>query len=173
MGSLAGLNSHGWGKHSLRCGKTIASSRIPRPVTRLKGILRPLNTQAPVRVVEALRMEWGPMGCVYPGSRRVRRKEDLLLVPPGESLACCSWLRGHCGWEYGEDFYLRLDSGSIGKDLLHGSLQWILMERDSLCFQTFIVMVENHSPLLRSENKYLCREKCLGMEPYWQCPPDL
>jgi hypothetical protein len=38
-------------------------------------------------------------------------------------------LGGGCGWECREAFYGRLDKGSIGKDLRHGSPQRILIKK--------------------------------------------
>ena len=42
-------------------------------------------------------------------------------------------LGGSHSWEFREA-YRRLDSNSIGKGLLHGSLQWVPMKRGSLWF---------------------------------------
>jgi hypothetical protein len=62
-------------------------------------VLRLLDIQAPLEVSEELRTESGPHG-----------SSSLKLG-----------LGGGCGWEHREAFYGRLDSCSIGEDLLHGS----------------------------------------------------
>ena len=60
-------------------------------------------------------MESGPVDWVGSGEGR------LQLIPDGG-----------CGYDCREAFYRRLDSGSVGKGLLHGSPQQICMKRQSL-----------------------------------------
>jgi hypothetical protein len=51
----------------------------------------------------------------------------------------CSYFGGGrlcvgCVWEHREAFYGRLGCTFVGKGLLHGSSQWILMKRDNTWF---------------------------------------
>lgn len=81
----------------------------------------------PLRVEEEQRPELG-MVVLWAGNRvGVTEKGEPHLVPS-------PWLGryrfgGGCGWEH-----RRLDCGSVGKGLLHGSLRQTSMKRDSLWF---------------------------------------
>jgi hypothetical protein len=60
---------------------------------------------------------------------------DLVGVGGGGGLEFgLAWFGGSHGWEHREAFYGRLDGSSIGEGLLHGSPQWIPMERGSPWF---------------------------------------
>ena len=71
-------------------------------------------------------MESGPVDWVGSGEGR------LQLIPDGG-----------CGYDCREAFYRRLDSGSVGKGLLHGSPWQIPMKETVHGFKAFIVMAES------------------------------
>jgi hypothetical protein len=124
----------GVGKLSLRHRTAGAGSGVPQPATRLK----PSGSQ--------ILGHPGAAGSHERAEGRVRAfgldlagawGEGTSAGPTGTVLGLmCSGrlgLGGSHSWEFREA-YRRLDSNSIGKGLLHGSLQWVPMKRGSLWF---------------------------------------
>ena len=109
----------------------------------------------------------------------IHREVGLIVVVLG-LMGSRLELGGGCGWECREAFYGRLDKGSIGKDLRHGSPQRILIKKkkkkDSLWFQLFIAMVESKFikpyPTFqgRPEIKYLLQGEMSGKESLLPMP---